>query len=156
MQNLIDELLRIARGEDLALSKVSLEAYAEDAWETISSEGMTLEVEQDAQFKAHRSQLRRLFENLFWNSLEHGEANTVHVGVIDGAGFYVEDDGGGIDPGEREKIFETGYSSIEGNPGYGLHIVEGIADLHDWTITVSEGRDGGARFEIKGVHFVES
>jgi len=153
MRNLIDELLRIARGDDLTVSEVSLRERAEEAWATVTSEGMELVVGGDPQFEAHPTQLRRLFENLFWNALNHGNAETVRVGTFED-GIYVEDDGGGIPVEDRKRVFESGYSTTDEGPGYGLHIVTEIVDMHDWEISVTEGTDGGARFEIRGVRFV--
>jgi len=34
--------------------------------------------------------------------------------------------------------------------GFGLAIVAGIAEAHGWEITVTDGRQGGARFEFTG------
>ena len=77
-------------------------------------------------------------------------AVTVRVGRIDGgAGFYVEDDGPGIPPDERDAVFEHGYTTGSGGTGLGLTIVERIADAHGWTIAVTESDAGGARFEIR-------
>ena len=151
MRNLIDDLLSIARGEDLEFEEVSLRESARDAWSTVSTEGMEFVVESDAHFDAHTSQLRRLFENLFWNAIEHGEADTVRVGTLDADGIYVEDDGQGIGPADQEDIFESGYSTTENGPGYGLHIVKNIVEIHDWEISVTGGAEGGARFEIREV-----
>ncbi|WP_080505315.1 hybrid sensor histidine kinase/response regulator [Halorubrum aethiopicum] len=155
MRNLIDNLLSIARGEDLDISEISLQESASEAWSTVTSKETKLEIDDSARFEAQPSQLRRLFENLFWNALEHGDADVVRVGVMDDDGIYIEDDGQGIPTSERDRIFDTGYSTTEDGPGYGLHIVESIADLHDWTIRVTEGDTGGARFEIRGITFVD-
>jgi signal transduction histidine kinase len=102
----------------------------------------------DPQFEAHPTRLRRPFENLFWNALNHGNAETVRVGTSED-GIYVEDDGGGIPVEDRKRVFESGYSTTDEGSGYGLHIVTGIVDMHDWAISVTEGTDGGARFEIR-------
>jgi signal transduction histidine kinase len=75
---------------------------------------------------------------------------TVRVGV-EGDGFYVADDGIGIDPAEWESVFEKGYTTREDGSGYGLTIVRNIVGAHGWDIDVTESRDGGARFEITGV-----
>jgi PAS domain S-box-containing protein len=75
---------------------------------------------------------------------------TVRVGV-EGDGFYVADDGTGIDPAEWESVFEKGYTTREDGSGYGLTIVRNIVGAHGWDIDVTESRDGGARFEITGV-----
>jgi signal transduction histidine kinase len=72
------------------------------------------------------------------------------VGRLDN-GFFVEDDGPGIPEEMREKVFEAGYSSEEEGTGLGLSIVGTIAEAHGWTVSVTEGREGGARFELTGV-----
>lgn len=75
---------------------------------------------------------------------------TVTVGNLDD-GFYVADDGPGIPEGERETVFEKGYSTNGEGVGLGLHIVESVADAHNWDVTVTDSDAGGARFEITGV-----
>ncbi|AZH24704.1 ATP-binding protein [Haloplanus aerogenes] len=61
----------------------------------------------DAEFAAYPSQLRRVFENLYWNALDHGDATLIRVGTLDRGGFYVEDDGSGVPAAERDIIFEA-------------------------------------------------
>jgi signal transduction histidine kinase len=91
-----------------------------------------------------------LFENLFRNALDHNFKDvTISVGPLSGAdGFYIEDDGTGIPESERDEVFEHGYTNSEDGTGFGLSIVEQIATAHGWTIELTEGDDGGARFEI--------
>lgn len=149
MRNLINELLRLARGEELTLSEVSLKDLAEKAWKTVTSDTAKLVIKGDMSFEAHESQLRRLFENLFWNAIDHGNASNIRVGTLDDQGFYVEDDGTGIPESDRQEIFESGFTTGKDSPGYGLSIVRGIVDMHEWEISVTEGRTGGARFEIR-------
>jgi signal transduction histidine kinase len=81
--------------------------------------------------------------------------STVRVGAIDREGFYVEDDGPGISESERERVFETGYTTASAGTGFGLAIVEGIAEAHDWEVAVTSSGDGGARFEVTGVERVD-
>jgi PAS domain S-box-containing protein len=86
---------------------------------------------------------------------DHG-ALTITVGPIDGPdgdprGFYVEDDGVGISPAERERVFEAGYSTDDGGTGFGLRIVRDIVEAHGWDIACTAAESGGARFEITGV-----
>ncbi|OLZ41078.1 two-component sensor histidine kinase [Natrinema saccharevitans] len=78
------------------------------------------------------------------------EAADWSVEAADYDGFYVEDDGPGIPPDERERVFESGYSSAGGS-GFGLAIVSDVVDAHGWSISVASGRNGGARFEVRGV-----
>ena len=65
-------------------------------------------------------------------------------------GFYVADDGTGFDS-DIDDLFEFGYTTSEDGTGFGLAIVEGIAEAHGWNVTARNGDDGGARFEISGV-----
>jgi signal transduction histidine kinase len=37
----------------------------------------------------------------------------------------------------------------EDGTGFGLAIVEQIAHAHGWSVSVTDGRDGGARFEFR-------
>ena len=88
-------------------------------------------------------------------SLSHSQGGaadlTLTVGELDD-GFYIADDGVGIPVDEREDVFEGGYSLASG-PGFGLRIVDEIADTHGWSVAVTESDAGGARFEITGVAF---
>jgi len=79
---------------------------------------------------------------------------TIAVGELDdGTGFYVADDGPGIPEDDLETVFESGYSTGQGGTGLGLAIVEEIAGAHGWRVRVTNGENGGARFEITGVEF---
>ncbi|MEZ3116389.1 sensor histidine kinase [Halobaculum sp. MBLA0147] len=70
---------------------------------------------------------------------------TVRIGRIDGEGFYVADDGPGIEPDRREDVFEYGTSYDDGT-GLGLAIVAELTRAHGWTVEIEESWAGGARF----------
>ena len=72
----------------------------------------------------------------------------------DDDGFYVADDGPGIDPELRDEVFEPGRTTAADGTGFGLAIVERIAEAHGWTVSATESRFGGARFEFTGVESV--
>lgn len=159
------------------LQTVELADLVEESWQTVSTANATLAVETEQTIRADVNGLRQLFENLFRNGMEHGTTasrarsdDAFHessngrsgfgdqtenrtdrvsftVGDLDD-GFYVEDDGPGIPPEERERVFEVGYSTAQGGTGFGLSIVRQIADAHGWDVAVVDGRDGGARFEF--------
>lgn len=63
--------------------------------------------------------------------------------------------GPGIPAEEREEKFDAGYSKGEEGSGFGLRIVKQVVEGHDWVIHVTEGPEGGARFEITGVEFAD-
>jgi len=87
------------------------------------------------------------------DNVEHGsEGVQVRLGVLpDRAGFYVADDGPGIPESERDRVFESGYTTGGNGIGAGLSIVKRVADAHGWTVRVTGSRDGGARFEVADV-----
>jgi len=70
-------------------------------------------------------------------------------------GFYVADDGEGIDPTERDAVFDPGHSTNKDGTGFGLAIVDRIAEAHGWEVSATESRAGGARFEFTGVGLID-
>ncbi|WP_050032903.1 two-component system sensor histidine kinase NtrB [Halorubrum halophilum] len=157
METLIDDLLTLARdGEGVEeTERVSLGEFAETCWDGVETAGASLRVETDRAILADRSRLRQLFENLLRNAIEHASEDvTVTVGDLDG-GFYVADDGSGIPENDRERVFETGYSTNEDGTGFGLEIVETVAEAHGWDVRVTDAAGGGARFEFTGVDVLE-
>ncbi|WP_430504994.1 GAF domain-containing protein [Haloparvum sp. PAK95] len=161
MESLIEDVLSLARAEtELAeLESVDLAVLTEGCWQTVESGSAELRVETDLVVRADDARLRQLMENLLRNSVEHGAGSspssgdgevTITVGDLED-GFYVEDDGPGIPADEREAIFESGYSSTTGGSGLGLNIVKQVAEAHGWEVTVTDGTDGGARFEFRGM-----
>ncbi len=154
-QALVEDLLTLAReGDPVGESEpVDLCDVAEICWHTTATPDATLRTETDRTVLADRSRLQQLFENLYRNAVEHGGSDvTVTVGATE-AGFYVEDDGPGISAGERESVFEGGYSTSDDGTGYGLRIVEQVATAHGWDVRVTDGTEGGARFVVSGVDF---
>ena len=70
-------------------------------------------------------------------------------------GFYVADDGPGIAPEQREAVFEPGHTTADDGTGFGLAIVERVAEAHGWSVSIAESRAGGARFEFVDVDVFE-
>jgi len=157
MERIIQDVLTLARGEEVIEpgGTVDLGVVAEDAWETVETNGATLSVTGPLPATvADRDRVKRLFENLFRNAVEHGGDDVeIRVGrVEDGTtGFYVADDGPGIPAERRTAVFRPGYSSEEHGTGLGLAIVRRIADVHGWSVSVTDAEGGGARFEMVDV-----
>ncbi|WP_058365488.1 PAS domain S-box protein [Haloparvum sedimenti] len=154
MGELIDDLLTLARnGEAVGdPESVDLAALAAGCWENVGeTNAAACVVETDRTVRADRSRLQQLLENLMANAVEHGGPHvTVTVGDLPD-GFYVEDDGVGVPETDRGTVFEAGHSTSSDGTGFGLSIVQGIAEAHDWGVRLVEGESGGARVEVTGV-----
>ena len=149
MASIIKDVLVLAREGTFVeeTEPVALDSLAVDCWEGVETGDAELVVDGEPTVEGDARKLRHVFENLFRNSVEHaGENVTVEVGSTDDS-FYIADDGPGIPESEREAVFEHGYSGSDGT-GFGLAIVESIAEAHGWTIRLTESQSGGARFEF--------
>lgn len=157
LEAMLDDVVTLARtGERVDPSEtVTLDAIAETAWAMVETGAADLTVEDSATFRADRSRLQQVFENLFSNAVNHaGPTVSITVGLLDDTGgIYVEDDGPGVPQDRRDEVFEFGYSSTHQQRGFGLAIVRRIVEAHGWTIRVTEGASGGARFEIARIAF---
>ncbi len=126
-------------------------AVAREAWEYVDTDDAVFEGPDDLRLDADGDRLLRLFENIFRNAMEHGRSDDGTVTVrLDATadGFAVEDDGPGIDPAVRERIFDPNVSDAAGGTGLGLYIVHTIATAHGWDVAVTDAAGGGARFEF--------
>ena len=99
-------------------------------------------------------QLGRVVRNLLDNAERHARTKVaVELSTgQDGVRLVVADDGDGIPPEDRTRVFErftrldSGRGRAEGGTGLGLAIVKSVVEGHGGTISVVEG-DGG-RFAV--------
>ncbi len=157
MEAITEDVLTIAREGATVESPepVTLASLVEECWDNVDTTDATLQVRLPEGFTvgADPRRLRHVVENLFRNAMEHaGPRPTIELGALSEAeGFYVADDGPGIDPDSREEVFQPGYSTAANGTGFGLAIVGEMAGAHGWTVSATESADGGARFEFTGV-----
>ncbi|MDZ7729983.1 MAG: histidine kinase N-terminal 7TM domain-containing protein [Natrialbaceae archaeon] len=153
MEEIINDVLTLARhGRQVDETEpIALADIAEAAWEGVETHDGQLRVETESTIEADERRLRQLLENLIRNAYDHGPADaTVTIGDLTD-GFYLEDDGPGISPDNRDEVFDQGYTTSAEGTGLGLSIVAAIVDAHDWSIDVTESQSGGARFEFTNV-----
>ena len=109
-----------------------------------------------APVRGHRGDLGRMVRNLLANAARYA---TGRVEVACGAApdgtvvLTVSDDGPGIEPGERGRVFERFWRadtarSDSGSTGLGLSIVRAVAERHGGTVRVVDA-PVGARFEVR-------
>lgn len=101
-----------------------------------------LEVYADPMFK-------KVLFNLFDNAVRHGERVTeIRVSFREngsGGVLTVEDDGIGIAPDLKGRIFQAGYGR---NTGYGLFLAKEILDITGISLSETGEKGAGARFEM--------
>ena len=94
-----------------------------------------------------RQDLDEMLGNLIENAAKYGGGSVfVTVGAADGmAVIDVEDDGTGISPEDREKLFNRGVRLDSSKPGtgLGLAIVRDVAEIYGGTIALEESEDMG-------------
>jgi signal transduction histidine kinase len=96
--------------------------------------------------RGDRGSLERALTNLIQNAIQHGgRKGIIAVRVDQPAMISVTDDGPGIPPADRERVFEPFYRLYGRSPGagLGLNLVQEIVRLHDGQVAISEGPGGG-------------
>ncbi|WP_121823598.1 PAS domain S-box protein [Halostella salina] len=156
LESFADHLPRLARESTDVETAVecSLADIAADAWAVTDTGDLELELGGDRTLAGDPTRLQQLFENLFGNVREygvervHGEATATTVWIEPTeTGFAVADDGPGVPESVRDDIFEYGVSTGDG-AGIGLAIVRTIVEAHGWSIRVTDGPSGGAKFVV--------
>jgi signal transduction histidine kinase len=97
--------------------------------------------------RGDRPALERVAVNLLQNAIAHG-GRRGRIGVaidIDGA-LVVSDEGAGVAPEDRDRVFEPFYRATPSDrgAGLGLSIVGDIVARHGGRISVGDGRPGAA------------
>lgn len=163
MGRLVEDLATLARVDDRALLR--LEPVAVDGFLRATAAkaepilGRRLRVEgcgtDSATLWADPQRLSQALLNLLRNAAKHTEGEgPVYLRAKFGPAsllFEVADCGGGVPPGEEEKLFEpfTTGSSGSGGTGIGLAIVRGIARAHGGDADVTNRPGLGATFWIR-------
>ena len=161
MRDLIEELLTFARvGGSLRLAPVDLAAVAADAVQDLEAvlrdAGATVRLEPLPVVLGDAVQLRALLQNLVANAATYArpgvppqiELRSRRVG--DTWCVEVCDNGVGVAPDQRERIFELlarGDVPAQGS-GIGLATCRRIVEAHGGTIGVGESPAGGTRVRV--------
>lgn len=126
-----------------------MEDIVQDGWRQIDSGTAELVSATKLSIQANSPRLSQLLINLMRNAVEHGGETVVGGDLPDG--FSLANDGPGIPEAERDHVYEHGYSTTAEGTGFGLSIVNRIANAHDWNIHLKEIDEGGVRVEITDV-----
>lgn len=163
MERLVDDLLLIARtGSSAATtdhwSAIDLDDIVfEEAHRVPSNRSIDLSRVSAGQVLGDADLLRRVVRNLLDNAIRHA-TSTVSVALESADGrvtVSVDDDGPGVAPADRERIFERfvrldeSRTRSDGGFGLGLAIVAGlVASLGGDVGVETSPHLGGARFVV--------
>jgi len=162
MRRLVQDLLLLARADarreqphsPTDLGQVLVEA-ASELEPAAGEHRLTISARAHTEVNGSRDDLHRLILNLVENAMRHTPPGTeVRASVSiqgDDVLLVVEDNGPGIPPELRERIFER-FVRAEGDRGgsfgLGLSIVRAVVLAHDGTVTVEDAAPG-ARFIVR-------
>ncbi len=160
LKNMVNEFSKFARMPGANPVPNDLNAVIDEVVALFrqGSDGRTFIFEPDDEvpvFDLDKEQMKRAMVNLLDNAAAAaGERGTVRVstsydGDLSIASIEVVDNGPGIDPRDRDRVFEPYFSRKSGGTGLGLTIVSTIISDHNGFIRVKDGPGGGARFVIE-------
>ncbi|MFL6023425.1 MAG: sensor histidine kinase [Marmoricola sp.] len=164
LEGLVSALLTLARMEnrpDAPHEQVDLDdlVFIEVSRQRSSTDRVTFDL---ADVGAGRTTgnpvlLAQVIRNLLDNAVRHA-THQVTLGLHQSGGtatLVVEDDGDGIAPADRGRVFERfvrldeARARDDGGSGLGLAIVASIVHEHGGTVQITDGTAGGARFEVR-------
>lgn len=145
------ELSRIDAGLQLHLAPVDLRqlADAQAARLRLIAPDVTIKLHGAGTVTADADRLTQVLTNLVDNARQAG-ARTVRI-TVGPTGVLVEDDGPGVPPAARERIFaRLVHGPDSKGAGLGLAIARGVARAHGGDLTVADRTDGltGAAFHL--------
>ena len=163
MELLIDEMLSYARLEIMAhaleYKSFNLTLLVQEQIKKLQrtyEKSIKTTLSSDIQVVANQHYMARMIQNLLTNACKYGHAN-IHISLLSTEQdviLLVEDDGAGIKPEDREKVFtpfvrvDSSRNKALGGFGLGLAIVQKILIWHNGHCEVKSSNMGGALFEV--------
>lgn len=161
LARLVDDLLQLSRLEagvvELDRRDVALRSLVEESAAQVVSAGregsFDVGVPPQVIVRADPARLQQLLVNALDNAARHAPAGS-DVRVVAGSGstgwwLEVTDDGGGVPPADRERVFERFGTDGAGGTGLGLAVARWVAHLHGGTLRFLDPPSGrGARLRL--------
>jgi two-component system nitrogen regulation sensor histidine kinase NtrY len=159
LKRLVDEFSRFARLPELAVEEVDLVQLVESVRRLHRGQpGIRWEIDLDARaarVSLDPEQMRRVLINLADNAMAAMAGNgTIFIksrAPIGDGTLRIEfaDDGPGLPPEDRSKVFSPYFSTKKRGTGLGLAIVHRVVTDHGGAIRVEENHPRGTRFVIE-------
>jgi signal transduction histidine kinase len=164
MEDLVTALLTLARLDDdatrAAARLVDLDDLVFDEVSRLKRADVGVSVDASrvdaVQVRGNEVLLAQVVRNLLSNAVRHGVA-AIGVSLVEDGGtvrLVVEDDGNGIAPEQRERVFERfvrldeARTRDDGGSGLGLAIVRKVVAGAGGHVDVGDSRLGGAKFSV--------
>jgi signal transduction histidine kinase len=161
MRALIEDLLLLARADEQSLlmrnEEVPLDELAEAEAARVRRDGRTIDAATvPARLIGDRAAVARMIRNLVDNAVRHAKSRVeIHVGSRDSNVILtVSDDGPGIAPADRARVFErfvrldSDRARSGGGTGLGLPIVAEVAAAHGGTVSIDDRPGGGTKIIV--------
>ena len=156
----VDDFLDLSRPISLDRDQIGVESLLENALSAVKSlaaeKCISLAISAPSDARATFLDSHRIHQALV-NMLRNAVQVSRHEGSVDlcfrwegsTAVFEVLDRGPGLDPGDREQIFEPFFSRRKDGTGLGLPLARQMATAHGGTLTASSRNGGGAVFTLR-------
>ena len=166
MEDTVAELLELARLDESegplvldALPEVDLDEVVADLAITTRRVPVDTTKVSAGRVPGREDQLARAIRNLVDNAARHASSKVAVSLTTDESGhivdLVVDDDGTGISPEDRDRVFQRftrldeGRARDAGGLGLGLALVKGIVESHHGIVTIGDSPLGGARFTVR-------
>jgi signal transduction histidine kinase len=159
---IVTNFLNFARPAQLTLSRVDLRAICDRAAEEVRAEARALGGDvtvrgEFSEIEGDEVLLRQAFSNLLRNAVEAcAGVSRAPLVVIESVVNHsqrtslitVTDNGPGIAPDARERVFQPFFTTRRNGTGLGLALVQKIIVFHNGRVSVATSRLGGASLQI--------
>jgi signal transduction histidine kinase len=163
MEALVNDLLALSRVGEIVLTLKSasssriVSAVTTNLQERLEGEGIEVDMSKNLPvILCDEKWITHVFENLLVNAMKFMGANRkprIEIGYVDHGEhhcFFVSDNGIGIEPEERGRIFEMFYrakkTEAQDGTGLGLAIVDKIVRSHGGKVWVESEKQKGSTF----------
>jgi len=166
LDNFIEDILQYSRNARTEVSKEAIDfkqnidniinnlKHTDGANKEIK---LKMEINQDLKFVADRVRVNVVLNNLISNAIKYKDPSKKQqfLGIQiensnDNAVITIEDNGIGIDPKDKEKIFDMFYRATETSTGsgLGLYIVKEAINKLDGSIKIESELTKGTKFKV--------
>jgi len=149
---IITDLLDMIRDKPLAAESIRVQEVVDAAAQQLRLPLDTHALAGLPEVLGDRSQLRQVFVNLLQNAQQAGDPEgRISLDAESSAAFVaigVSDQGPGVDPSVRARLFEPLVTTRQKGIGLGLALVKRIVERHGGTVAY-EPRGKGARFVVR-------